>query len=351
MKTPSLSTYDYVPFLKAKAGEFGALRSLPPHVRDRITPFFDVPPLYEDDDVEDRLRKLLDGLKDLAIPDEPFFLDFPKVGTSEEDVDFAVRFLELSTSYRDALPVVPVIHREGPGRYLDSAIEYARKNGSGICLRLFSREFGVLEHNDIIVSAVDTLGFELGEVDLVFDFRDVTEENVDVYARIAVGAYQGLKQPNDWRNLILTSSAFPEMLTGGTDSEMRYPRLDWQLWSTVASNLEQRQPTFGDYGTESWKMGEKVPYGPAPHIRYALENEWVVVKGNKERGHEGFYSVAQIMTEMDEFAGQDFSPGDKYLASRAQMNGGPGGAKEWRMAGGSHHMAHVVNQLASRRAA
>lgn len=44
----------------------------------------------------------------------------------------------------------------------------------------------MFKHNDVIISAVNALGFEPEVVDLVFDFRDVTEPVVPARTHPAV---------------------------------------------------------------------------------------------------------------------------------------------------------------------
>lgn len=56
---------------------------------------------------------------------------------------------------------------------------------------------------------------------------------------------------------------------------------------------------------------------------------------------------AMLLCERPEFCGADFSAGDSYIASRAQMGASTGNPSTWLAASVNHHMTFVVRQMAN----
>lgn len=347
MTPPAFGSDHYVPLLKTKAGELSALRTLDPSIRRKITPVFDVIPLDEDDNVDDRARKLIEDLRSVTFPNDPYWVDFRGAGESGEDVEFASLFLGAVGS-RPEIPAVPVVAPGRPETYSDSVRRYVSTKGSGVAVRLDAETMSDPQRARVIRESAERVGVGIEEVDLVLDLGRVTDDKVNFFATAAAGVVLTLADIDRFRTVTLAASAFPEFLSGqGADSIERYPRSDWHVWRMALPQIGTRRPAFGDYGTESPALPTGLKFGPSPHIRYTLDSDWLVVKGNKNVGHEGFHEVASRLVEGGEFLGSDYSPGDRYLAERAEYRGGPGGPQQWRQAGTSHHLTHVVRQLES----
>lgn len=108
-------------------------------------------------------------------------------------------------------------------------------------------------------------------------------------------------------------------------------------------------PSYSDYTIAN----PEVPPGgrQAPHnLRYATEEEWVILKGARpQKGvvDADFMALFEDFASSRDFAGDDFSWGDEFIAACARQRTLRGNATTWRAVGVSHHLETVLRQLRS----
>ena len=96
---------------------------------------------------------------------------------------------------------------------------------------------------------------------------------------------------------------------------------------------------------------EDQPTGPGQraNIRYTTDDATLVpraVGAVIQEGAEQYRQLCRLLVAQPEFAGRDFTWGDHQIAECADGIGEPGWQNQWRGAGTSHHLRHVVEQLA-----
>src|SRR3989344_7652454 len=132
----------YVPILKWKRAEQGALKLLPDENKERITPLIQlVMPKYETyEELDDVVKKFEEQLPELAekVIDiwgtRPIFIDVSLLFT----VPLKAKSLsEISTNgYKLGGVFIPVIHLSDDQLIKTSAFKLAKDNRNGLCLRL-----------------------------------------------------------------------------------------------------------------------------------------------------------------------------------------------------------------------
>ena len=199
---------------------------------------------------------------------------------------------------------------------------------------------------------VDVVG-----VDLIMDIGFLSED-VEIDAADLVPGVEELVSIGNWRSVVLLAGSMPSTLGGGIVAEGttgRLPRREWELWSSLVALEPSRLPTFGDYAVQNPEPPlEDQPTGPGQraNIRYTTEDATLVpraVGAVIQEGAEQYRELCQLLIAQDEFAGRDFSWGDLQIAECAAGIGDPGWQNHWRGAGTSHHLRHVVDQLAGVR--
>ena len=126
----------YVPILKAKDGEYGALQMLAPRTREAITPLLEIPPI-DWDYAEDRPKKTIDQhLQKVGQKIErawgqrrPLFVDLPLwIPENERMIGGEHPLNYVFTSLRDrGIEAIPVIGLLRPNEYLSACRDIITK--------------------------------------------------------------------------------------------------------------------------------------------------------------------------------------------------------------------------------
>lgn len=353
----------YVPVLRCKKAECMALRELSAEDRAHVTPLIEIPrtafvPVRRRSSRKSKpkdpakvVHALVHGLKQ-AWGDHPLLLDVGLLKAGFRIGDSLPLEAFAGEARKQSLEIVPVasIRASEPQRGVLRRVASTR----GVCLRLKEldlllpdflnrlREF----HRDIKVHPRRT--------DLVIDFEECYEGGPS-YASIC----ETIPALDQWRSFTIVSGAFAKNLAGypmNTVSSRR--RADWIRWleqSQNGTNLPRR-PNYGDYTIQFARYLEPKPGSrPSASVRYALPNEWLILRGEwpgKENGpgREQYTMWAQVLLGRDDFSGEAFSAGDAYIAARARDESHPGDPMEWLFAGINRHITLTLRQLATLRA-
>ena len=353
----------YVPILKWKRAEQGALKALAEEHKKHITPLIQfVMPKYKPDE----------QLKDVVARFEEQASQIPKKlvevwGTAPVFIDVSLLFTTPLKAKSIAVVsqigrqlgglFIPTIHLNDEQEIKNAAYSVAKENESGVCLRLICSDFSDLAAlNQAIAELISSSGLKEKDIDLLVDIKE-TEKNGDKY-----GKYSDLSQniPNlsKWRTFIFASGSFPKnLLECKLDEENLIPRIDWKSWKEyVSGKTIKRKPTFADYTIQHPIYKETSQfYHPTTSIKYTLKNKWLVMKGKKHR-FEMYLANAKLLSKDQRFYGENFSYGDKYIAEKAQHYdvyaknkkvGGTGSTETWLRAGINHHLVLVARQVAN----
>ncbi len=117
----------------------------------------------------------------------------------------------------------------------------------------------------------------------------------------------------------LASGAFPDSLAHINGATL-VPRKDWALWQKIAAAEPVSQIGFSDYGplTPTWDEEIKQRRGGRVVIRYALQDNWRVIRGQNNKTAESI-AISTLMTTAyaAEFKGRGYSFGDDLIADRS----------------------------------
>lgn len=328
----------YRPVLQARKGELDALADVAQDTWARMTPLLElVPderrPLPEQCGlVRNRLRDSWQEGMRLAVA----------VGAGPTGDAVAELWRDVRTVLAEVTPVV----RLGDARALP-ALRAVGGLDAGIVLRL--RPADLAAPSDVLDLAVGAFlglaGLDRSQVDLVADLGPVPVDTADLPG--AVGP--ALSDPT-WRSRTLVCGAFPPDLTGLQPMELReVPRRDVRTWREVRAALGPagRGLDFGDYAVAHPVPGPRGPYGPAPQLRYAVHDRWLVLKGRRGPATQ-FYEICRRIGDHPEFAA-GLGAADRQIEQRARHGPrsrlGCGNAATWRELSTAHHLEFVVQEI------
>lgn len=331
-----LPTDAYVPILKAKMAEYGAIESCN---SQRLVPLLEV---------------LDPGASVKAIsrawphPDRALWIHSLNIeGISE--ADFASSMEALFASLRSTTGAVPVVTvAEGPD-VLAAVSRIINSDRHGVVLRVDAEDVldASIDTSADIRETLDELGVTLGVSDLVLDCAFV-EGAASLRAAVAEKCLQSLPSLSDWRSVVVAFSAFPPQVADlvPKSSTRAIPRTDARAFATLNANFD-RTLIYGDYaiGVPTYAS---VPFAPIPNIRYASDDSWIIHRGKERRDPSSQYrSLTKDLVAAPYYSGPTFSPGDQQIHDVASGASGPGNAMTHLRAGVSRHIHVVLERLAS----
>jgi len=348
----------YVPVLRCKSAECMALRALFPADKQRITPLVEIPPTVfvpvkrKRDDRPKRkdpikaVRSIVGALQQVW-ESRPLFLD---LGLLRNDFRIEGRMpLEVfvEEARRRKLSIVPVTSIRASDEHRAAVRAVGRR--SGVCIRLKEMDLILSDLKDRLRQLHTDIKVHPKRADLIVDF-ELCYDGATSFAEVC----SMVPALNVWRSFTILSGAFAKNLADFTmNSVTTRRRSDWLRWCNQSCDgaALPRRPNFGDYTIQYAKYLEPRPGSrPSASVRYALENDWLILRGEwpgKESGpgREQYTMWARVLCSRPEFSGKDFSAGDAYIAERALDESRTGDPREWLFAGINHHMTLTVRQL------
>lgn len=359
---PAFDGHHYVPVLSARAAELGAAEALPTLESVSMSPIWVIPPITTDPKTGERKKtreQHLAGVAKALIKawgTEPAFVDTHQYCDSEGN-DRGLATSTLSALEGAGLRLVPVL-RDGLPAYVQEEIAaFAAGRNRDICIRLSAitwADFGTPTGDAAFADLVRTAGAPIGSMHLIIDVADQVSNPPKLSAVAVRGAMAALDRIDEWRSLTLLSTAMPPTTAEvGKNNVAELPRSDWGMWKLIREGRGRRM-SFGDYAVQSVDILST--FNPlymqaSAQLRYTISNSWFVARGSSTRtgGFAQSSELAARITQHSEFAGRDFSGGDRWIADRAVNATGTGNATTWRMVATNHHLAFVIRQLANLR--
>jgi hypothetical protein len=358
-----LGSAHYVAALQNKRGELDALRNASPDTWARMTPLLQIVGPKKPLDPF-RAQRVAEWVKKLAavVGDRPCFLDIlrlnPRHPTERGSGTTPVLAAIHAAARRRRLPFVPVLPlgRDHGATYAALVRDAALCDGRGAAIRYPLLTMALAPgqtHTSVLAEALKQLGIAVTAADVILDLGYMSgDEGLEpedmaqaVHEVAAVGA---------WRSIVLLGTSMPRMLGGGVIAEGEVgeiPRREWDLWLALKAARPKRLPTYGDYAVQH----PSPPHGEdgggnsmRANIRYTAAGRTLVARGRGpviQAGKGQYRDLCKMLAERSEFAGKDYSWGDRVIQECADGRTPPGAQDRWRGAGTSHHLRLATEQV------
>ena len=331
----------YRPILKGREGEFDALGQAAERTWKSTMPLLELVPTTARgssggarracQDFRDRLRDTMRLGMRIAV-------DTAAVPADGTLVHGGGVLLDLLTEISAMAEVVPVVRLDDPAA-VDDVVRAGAEHG--VLVRVRPDQLGTDELGDLLRRLAAEADVQKSRVDLVVDFGPVGSRT----ARAAVSdAVVRVLDDDGWRSRTVAGGAFPRDLASVQPWELtEIPRHEVSLWSRLRREIGAGLD-FGDYA-----VAHPLPSGrgsaPPPQLRYAVQDRWLVIKGDRHRPQQ-FFEVCRRIRSHPEFTGQ-LGSADRSIAGRAE-NGPAGGqgagtGSTWRALSTAHHLDFVVD--------
>ena len=336
----------YVPVLKWKKGEQLALKELPKPQRDLITPLLEITDYLSPDTILESLNSCYS---------QPVYID--TIIAAQDDRDYLVDLVrQLGENGYQTYPVLYYDDLPETAQALESFIERMAYrislpetvDGPDLSEIVKAVEEFHQSNNRILIDIILDLGIIAKENDASRQLAEVKDVLNDYFLN---GSF--------YNKVIICSSAFPENVASVEAGEAAvFKRFDMKLFKKIINRSDfkplQEAFIYADYGVTKFTDTEldfsKMRYGILPKIKYTTENDYIVLKGKRNKAREliiGYPELASRIVASDYYYGKDFSFGDQEIKVKASNKKGPGSNQNWVTIVANHHIAAVIDQLST----
>jgi hypothetical protein len=345
----------YVPFAKAKAGERDGFKRLSSAASRVIVPLFDVSQPTSSSGrslgahIETSANNIYasigqEGICYIDTFDIPLHL---RVSGNVHPVTACHHAL-----LRRGVRAIPTYGFDRDSDYTQAVKHLPQLKQTGICLRLEDIDLEFPEDIPLKVrSASDLLAVPTHMIDVVIDYRSVSEKKTGFLRTLTLEALTSLSSNRRIRSITVTGSNIPRDVSGVPRDGTGYiQRKEYVLWRDVSLAVRKTVPIrFGDYGAVH---PEFVDLGPIPNanakIRYTIRDAWKVERRHMLRAepkYAQYFELSRRVVQGAEYAGEGFSYGDRYIQRCARKEVGSGNLQTWVGVDTNHHVEYVAAEV------
>jgi len=330
----------YVPCIKGKQNEIRALKALSSSAISKIKPLIDICRGEGNSEAEIK-KKVVLAVKYLSAARKehqfPFYLDvFDIPSITFQNGDYVSDYVLNEFSLLNATPVLG-LDREG--EHTQAVSNYLlKKENKLVAVRLLSEDISSFSITKMELSNLFRDIEDECEVDLILDFRVIKEAELQSLLSNAVKFLARVGELNNIRNIILTGSSIPAIITdlvptGGVEYIDRLERL---LWEKVSQNVDV-PIIYGDYTVVSPEYSdvniqvELMRTVQTPRIIYTEDKQLFITRGKslKTHGDSQYFKLADDVEKCGFFRAKN-SVGEDYISDVASRKQGKcGSASKW----------------------
>jgi len=352
----SFEPQHYVPILRWKEAERGALSQLDTHDLTHITPLIELIP---ENFVQNEKRLpneaamyWVAGQLTRCWDERPIYMDLLNLPPAL--IPQSGKCLTLLAGYvgfsRFSLIPVTGLHREPS--YNIAVRDVVETMNQGACLRLTLEDLRSATLDQSVSDLISLLSLKHKEMDLLVDCDTIDSSlpKINDLCRL-------IPDVDQWRNFVVTGGAFPKDLSAYRKNERHsIPRLEWISWrdQAIALSPDTRLPNFSDYTVQHARYSTRRPgrMRYSASIRYTVGDSWILMRGENvfRKGGPGFHQypdLAIMLCDLPQYCGEGYSSGDRYIKEISLQTAETGAAPQWLQAGINHHITFVVHQLAA----
>lgn len=351
----------YLPALKAKGGEFGALANLSTAAKKRILPLIDVlpvPPDWNTHEPSKTLEAHLDGIYSKIVKcwgtGRELLVDLFDLPLSERTSTGTHPISHLFSEFNQrGVAAIPVTGMERDGAYNGAVKQAVGWAHGAVGIRLLAEDIALpSKTSSPLLKLVSSVGAIPDRSVLLLDFRELPQDQVVDASTKALASLKAAFRLAKWRHMVVLASGMPNSLSEvKANAQAQIPRTELELWRNVIRGAPSAIPLFGDYGVVNPEFMEPMDprkMRPSAKIRYTLEDRWLIIKGTSFRKDPAqFRALAAVVERQPGFCGQGFSWGDSYIFNCRKKGGGAGNLETWVRADTSHHIEFVSKQIAN----
>lgn len=220
--------------------------------------------------------------------------------------------------------------------------------GSGLAVKVR------LGHLHNVAGWLTSGGWQPQNIDLIIGVGHLADfGGAGVLDQLVLTALAQLPNPSSWRSVTLAGSSAPKDMSSLGLGPNSVPRLEWGLWQATRVQMPF-QLDFGDYAIAHPDMTDPPGFvmgNATVSVRYADDNEWVVIKGRPVSGNSGipmptqYLSHATALQARPTFGGLVGCWADGRITQIVGGASTPGSRQTWVEIGANRHLSLIADRL------
>lgn len=365
-----LPSPSYIPILKAKKGEFDAIRQIrleqiKTGIRPAFHPLFELSNIYQPVSRLENINKRCEEIGrlwsgNIALIDGYFWQP------AESILENGDHFLPYAFNklYSNGVKVVPVI---GYDRWFDQMSSLYNQTMRTLnlpeapyfCIRLDGDAMYDIEEPEFFEEQLDSIlsGLKLAETRcaILIDFGDVSLNRISIESMLLKSAdFMNVLKNYDFKYIAISGASYPESVADAVndhDTDGLVLRKEMLVWQSLRKTFPKLRLKLSDYGI--WHPSiEKhiVNKHTNGKIIYTIDLNYLVVRGHPfsrdggKQTHRKDLAMRLIVNHLY-YQGASFSWGDDRIFECAHGLIGPGSSTNWVSYSTSHHIKYVVEEI------
>ena len=356
-----LSPDMYVPVLKFRTGEYQAIFRLSEAAKNRVAPLFVIPQIEFDFETWSPKHTVDEHVSPFAkryyakwktreawVDIDPSHYS----ATMDSGLDVITHVFEQLRKLKTS--AIPVAALNQPPAMIVALAKIIATDNRGVGIRVRLEDIMRPDFSTSVTALLKQLGVSTAQTDLIVDLGTPAYEPYVAFATALTTALKKVIGLNEYRNFVVTGTAYPDSLKDINPPGGNLQRHDWNFYRALLSVLPfgMRRPNFGDYAivNPAFVAIDMRMIKPAGKLVYTNKDQWWVKKGGAFRDNPGqMHDHCQSLLKSGNFRGGTFSEGDKYIEGCASKSAGygPSSQTRWKEVAISHHTMHVLEDLAT----
>lgn len=283
--------FRYVPILRWKEGEEGALSHLVQNQKADVCPLI----ILMNEQYKDKkaTKKKPAVLAAVAFVDriiacwgtQPFYLDASDIPTPANGSHPIAAIAAVAHSRGVAL--IPATSLGVPSGYAQAVHSITQNLSTGIALRV------ELHEATNAASWVNGWPISLAQTDLIVDLQD-TAPTVLGLGSVLQAAFASLHMGMIWRTVTIAGTSMPPNFSTLSQGLHIIPRSEYLIWQNIHAGLPYRLD-YGDYATPPIaEPPSGIRYGFPINVRYTLVDSFLICKGVRTTGVGSVLQATQL---------------------------------------------------------
>jgi hypothetical protein len=249
--------------------------------------------------------------------------------------------------------LVPVTRLERDLAHYNAIAAAMAKDKLGLAIRVSLDEITEPDFGGKLATLLADLEADMAHTDLIIDLAAKNFNPLEDLAGLLAAVLQGEDAFSQARSLVLVGTSFPVSMGEVKAASQTLPRLEWRLYKMVDGLLPTafRRLTFGDYTIASTDIpaGDMRLLKPSASVRYTIEDNWLIIKGNnvRDNGFDQYKTHCGTVLTSGKASPPGFSAGSDYIRECSVGKKSTGTLTTWRWVGTNHHITKVVDDLAN----
>ena len=339
-----MANFVYVPILRWKQGEQGALKHMVGGDRQRTLPVVEVQMLEQGA----AQPKLIKQMVECAGGEHPIAVDLSDAYNGPVPHDgLADVCHRLMAAGIQAWPTV-----RGTAALNDLGGLTHLKGFPAVVIR--ARAGIQVPELDVVIATVRRACGRRTALYLILDLYALGDRDPNATAASISGVVAHYCADPTLTQVAVAGGSFPMSLAGmkqGINNLLL--RREVAIWKALRLIAGCADVVFGDYGVTNPEPLEEIDptrLNPAAAIRYTLASHWRVIRGSgvKSKGKGGmkqYNGLCQLLLIHPDYSGSTYSYGDDRYHHHAQAGASSGNYMTWRRDATSHHLVLTVRNL------